>query len=66
MDSVSLAVSMMSAQSTSRSQVLAAKFIKNNAESQQAVAGLLEASAQNLQKLVAETTGLGGLLDMTV
>ncbi|MEJ1160279.1 hypothetical protein [Prosthecomicrobium sp. N25] len=66
MDPVSLAVSLMSAQSSSRAQIMAASFIKSNAESQQAVAGLLEASSQNLQKLAEQAAGLGANLDVTV
>lgn len=61
-----LATAMMTAQATSKSQVIAAKIIKDNAGSEKAVADLLQASTDNLQKIAASISGLGGNLDITV
>lgn len=66
MDIGSLAAATMMAQATSKSQIIAAKVIKDNAESQQAVAGLLEAASKNLENLAASSGPLGGTLDITV
>ena len=66
MDVGTLAATAMMAQASSRSQVIAAKIIKDNAGSEQAVADLLQSSADNLDKLATAAAHLGTNLDITV
>lgn len=66
MDVGTLAAGMLMAQSTSRAQTIAAKIIKDNAGSDQAVADLLQASAESLDKLATAAAHLGTNLDVTV
>ena len=66
MDPISTATTALSMQASAKADTLAAKFLKNNADSDAAVAGLLEAASANLQKLAPTAPGVGGNLDVTV
>ena len=65
MDTASLAAAFISAQAGSTQSVLAAKMMRMNADAEQAVAALLEASAQNLNRLANVAAGAGGNLDIS-
>jgi hypothetical protein len=65
MDTASLAAAFVSAQTGSTQSVLAAKMLRMNADAEQAVAALLEASAQNLNRLANVAAGVGGNLDVS-
>jgi hypothetical protein len=65
MDTASLAAAFISAQAGSTQSVLAAKMMRMNADAEQAVAALLEASAQNLNRLANVAAGVGGNLDIS-
>jgi hypothetical protein len=65
MDTASLAAAFISAQAGSTQSVLAAKMMRMNADAEQAVAALLEASAQNLNRLANVAAGIGGNLDIS-
>jgi hypothetical protein len=65
MDTASLAAAFISAQAGSTQSVLAAKMLRMNADAEQAVAALLEASAQNLNRLANVAAGVGGNLDIS-
>jgi hypothetical protein len=64
MDTASIAAAFIGAQAGSTQSVLAAKMLRMNADAEQAVAALLEASAQNL-KLANVAAGIGGNLDIS-
>ena len=65
MDTASLAAAFIGAQAGSTQSVLAAKMMRMNADAEQAVAALLEASAQNLNRLANVAAGIGGNLDVS-
>ena len=65
MDTASLAAALIGAQAGSTQSVLAAKMLRMNADAEQAVAALLEASAQNLNRLANVAAGIGGSLDIS-
>ena len=65
MDTASLAAAFIGAQAGSTQSVLAAKMLRMNADAEQAVAALLEASAQNLNRLANVGAGIGGNLDIS-
>jgi hypothetical protein len=65
MDTASLAAALVGAQAGSTQSVLAAKMLRMNADAEQAVAALLEASAQNLNRLANVAAGIGGSLDIS-
>ena len=65
MDTASLAAALIGAQAGSTQSVLAAKMLRMNADAEQAVAALLEASAQNLNRLANVAAGIGGNLDIS-
>jgi hypothetical protein len=65
MDTASLAAALIGAQAGSTQSVLAAKMLHMNADAEQAVAALLEASAQNLNRLANVAAGVGGSLDIS-
>jgi hypothetical protein len=65
MDTASLAAALVGAQAGSTQSVLAAKMLRMNADAEQAVAALLEASAQNLNRLANVAAGIGGNLDVS-
>ena len=66
MDVTSLASAFVSAQTGKMQLAVAAKMMRMNADSQAAVAQLLEAAQQNGAQLAAATSGLGGNLDISV
>jgi len=66
MDMVSLAITMSVAKTVSRADIIAAKMIKDNAESGKAVADLLQSAQDNLETLTAAAGQPGALLDVTV
>jgi len=66
MDTAALAAAFIGAQAGSTQSVLAAKMLRMNADAEQAVAALLEASAQNLSRLANVAAGIGGNLDVSV
>lgn len=67
MDPIGTALTLLDAQANARAQVIAAKIIKETAAADQAVAGLLEAAAANMDRVVsAAASGQGGLVDVTV
>jgi hypothetical protein len=65
MDTASIAAAFIGAQAGSTQSVLAAKMLRMNADAEQAVAALLEASAQNLNRLANVAAGVGGNLDIS-
>jgi len=65
MDTASLAAALVGAQAGSTQSVLAAKMLRMNADAEQAVAALLEASSQNLSRLASVGAGIGGNLDIS-
>jgi hypothetical protein len=65
MDTASLAAALIGAQAGSTQSVVAAKMLRMNADAEQAVAALLEASAQNLNRLANVAAGVGGSLDIS-
>ena len=65
MDPASLAASLVSSQAAQFQVAIAAKFMKMNADSSQAVAQLLEAASQNATK-AATAAGVGQNLDISV
>ena len=65
MDTASLAAALVGAQAGSTQSVLAAKMLRMNADAEQAVAALLEASSQNLSRLANVAAGIGGNLDIS-
>jgi uncharacterized linocin/CFP29 family protein len=65
MDTAALAAAFVGAQNGSVQGVLAAKMLRMNADAEQAVAELLEASAQNLSRLANVAAGIGGNLDIS-
>jgi hypothetical protein len=65
MDSASLAAALVGAQAGSTQSVMAAKMLRMNADAEQAVAAMLEASSQNLSRLANVGAGIGGNLDIS-
>ena len=65
MDTTALAAALVGAQAGSTQSVLAAKMLRMNADAEQAVAALLEASSQNLSRLANVAAGIGGNLDIS-
>jgi hypothetical protein len=66
MDVTSLASAFVSAQAGKMQLAVAAKMMRMNADSQAAVAQLLETAQQNGAQLAAAASGLGGNLDISV
>ena len=66
MDVTSLASAFASAQAGKMQLAVAAKMMRMNADSQAAVAQLLEAAQQNGAQLAAAASGLGANLDISV
>jgi hypothetical protein len=65
MDTAALAAALVGAQAGSTQSVLAAKMLRMNADAEQAVAALLEAASQNLNRLANVAAGIGGSLDIS-
>ena len=66
MDTASLAAALVGAQAGSTQSVMAAKMLRMNADAEQAVAAMLEASSQNLSRLADVGDGIGDNLDISV
>ena len=66
MDSVSIATGLIAAQASFKADTLAAKFLKQNASSDSAVADLLQAASDQGNKIANLAAGIGGNLDVTV
>ncbi|MBL8572716.1 MAG: hypothetical protein JNM13_03480 [Hyphomicrobiaceae bacterium] len=64
---VEAAATMLTAQMDARTQFMAAKFLKQNADATAAVAGLIEAGQNSLDRIVAAAgPGKGGIVDVSV
>jgi hypothetical protein len=64
---VQSATAMVVAQQDARTQFMAAKFLKQNAQAEEAVAGLLQAGLASTEKLAAAAgAGKGKLVDVSV
>ena len=66
MDSADLASAFVAARAGQMQQAVAAKMLRMNAESAQAVVQLLEAGQANIDKLANVAAGIGGNLDVSV
>ena len=66
MDSADLASSFVAARAGQTQLAVAAKMLRMNAESAQAVVQLLEAGQANIDKLANVASGIGGNLDVSV
>lgn len=66
MDTASLAAALVGAQAGSTQSVMAAKMLRMNADAEQAVAAMLDASSQNLSRLADVGDGIGDNLDISV
>ena len=66
MDTAAIAASFVAAQAAQTQMALAAKMMKMNAESAQAVVKLIDASQANIERLVSSAPGLGANLDISV
>jgi hypothetical protein len=66
MDLLTSAVTMLGAQNDARAQIVAAKILKQTAGQEKAMANLLDAAAQNLDRVASAAPGMGGLVDITV
>ena len=66
MDSADLASAFVAAQAGQTQLAVAAKMLRMNAESAQAVVQLLEAGQANIDKLANVASGIGGNLDVSV
>jgi hypothetical protein len=66
MNPVALAAGFAAAQAAQMQMAVAAKIMKMNAESAQAVVALVEESQANIARLVSQSPGLGGSLDISV
>lgn len=66
MDLLTSAVTMLGAQSDARAQIVAAKILKQTAGQEKAMANLLDAAAQNLDRVAAAAPGVGNMVDITV
>jgi len=65
-DTAALAAAFVGAQAGSVQSAVAAEMLRMNANAEQAVAALLDASAQNLNRLANVAAGIGGNLDVSV
>jgi hypothetical protein len=65
MDTALLAAALVGAQAGSTQSVVAAKMLRMNADAEQAVAAMLEASSQNLSRLANVGDGIGDNLDIS-
>jgi hypothetical protein len=65
MDSADLASAFIAARAGQTQQAVAAKMLRMNAESAQAVVQLLEAGQANIDKLANVAAGIGGNLDVS-
>jgi hypothetical protein len=65
MDTASLAAVLVGAQAGSTQSVMAAKMLRMNADAEQAMAAMLEASSQNLSRLANVGDGIGDNLDIS-
>jgi hypothetical protein len=66
MDSADLASAFVAARAGQTQLAVAAKMLRMNAESAQAVVQLLEAGQANIDKLANVASGIGGNLDVSV
>jgi hypothetical protein len=66
MDPADLASSFVAARAGQAQLAVAAKMLRMNAESAQAVVQLLEAGQANIDKLANVASGIGGNLDVSV
>ncbi|HXD45834.1 MAG TPA: hypothetical protein VN655_11930 [Pseudolabrys sp.] len=66
MSSVSVAAAMTGASAASTQMALAAKMMRMNADSEAAIAKVLEAAQQNMQQLASAGPGQGQNLDIRV
>ena len=66
MDTASIAAALVGAQAGSTQSVMAAKMLRMNADAEQAVAAMLDASSQNLSRLADVGDGIGNNLDISV
>jgi hypothetical protein len=66
MNPAALAAGFAAAQAAQMQMAVAAKIMKMNAESAQAVVALVEESQANIARLVSQSPGLGGSLDISV
>jgi outer membrane protein TolC len=66
MDSADLASAFVAARAGQAQLAVAAKMLRMNAESAQAVVQLLEAGQANIDKLANVAAGVGGNLDVSV
>ena len=66
MDTAAIAASFAGAKAAQVQMAVAAKIMKMNAESAQAVVALLDASQANIERLVSSAPGLGGNVDISV
>ncbi|HKA79327.1 MAG TPA: hypothetical protein VKD43_04800 [Xanthobacteraceae bacterium] len=66
MDTTALAAAFVGAQAGSVQSAVAAEMLRMNANAEQAVAAMLDASAQNLNRLANVAAGVGGNLDISV
>lgn len=66
MDLLMSAVAMLGAQNDARAQIVAAKILRQTAEQERSVATLLQAAAQNTDRVGAAAQGLGQMVDITV
>jgi hypothetical protein len=66
MDVSSIASGFVASKAAEAQLAIAARFAKMNASSEQAIAQLLEAANQNMQKLADAANGLGQNIDIQV
>ena len=66
MDPVSIATSAVASQAAQFQTAMAAKMIKMNADSSQAIASLLQAATQNANTAANAAAGIGKNLDVSV
>jgi len=65
MDPASIATAMLGAQSAQTQLVLATKMAKMSAQSDAAMAAMIDAAAQNASSLANVAEGVGGKLDIS-
>jgi hypothetical protein len=65
MDGVSLATAFVAARQGEVQMAVAAKMMRMNADSAQAVVALLDAAQKNFEQLANVAAGVGGNLDIT-
>ena len=65
MNPTSIAAAMSGAHSASAQMVLAAKMVRMNADAQGAIAQVIDAAAQNAQRLADTAAGVGRNVDIS-